>query len=180
MTTPKFRMISAQESGIGGFLMLFVILLGISIVVALFRIPGCLSAISAANSLVAYYPPYPTVVEGELVYLIGQIAAGIIGLVLLLRKDRRAPTFFVGFYGALIGVTLIDMYFGSRLSDALHAALTEPGRLDAYDAAHRMARNQGISAIVWDAAWLQYWRTSERVRLTFTPGTGMMEIATPT
>jgi len=61
------------------------------------------------------------------------------------------------------------MYFGSRLSDVVHGALTQQGQsTDGYDEAHRRARYQNIGSLLWTAAWLLHWRSSERVRLTFT------------
>jgi len=177
MTAPKFRMISAQESGIGGFLLLFAIILVISILVILIQIPGFVVAIQSARELAPAYPPYPYLVIGELIFLLARCVGCIVGLVLIFRRDRRAPLFFVAFFGVIIVGTLIDMYFGSQLSDAIHAL----GRSTAeYDEAHRTARYRSIGSLLWDIAWLQYWRTSERVRLTFTPGPGMTEIATPT
>jgi hypothetical protein len=83
--------------------------------------------------------------------------------------------------GGIIVLTLIDMYFGSRLSEVVHATLTQHGQSTAaYDDAHLKARYQSIGSIGWTVAWLLYWRSSERVRLTFSPDSGMKEIPRPT
>jgi|HubBroStandDraft_6_1064221.scaffolds.fasta_scaffold29418_4 hypothetical protein len=174
-------MISAQESGIGGFLLLFAIVLVLNIIVALFNTPRAYLVMTSPDlaALGRIYPAYPFVVTAEFVFALVRFAGLVIGLVLLVRRDRRAPAFFVGFFGAVIVFTMADMYVGSRFTDAAHVYLTQHGQSTAgVDQAHRVARYQGIGSLMWAAAWLLYWRSSERVRLTFTPGSGMTEIPT--
>jgi hypothetical protein len=140
MTARKFKMISAQESGIGGILLLFVLTLLISLIVLLIMLPGS-------------------------------------WVVLIFRRNRHAPVFFVGFLGGIIVLTFIDMYFGSRLSDFVHTTFAQHGRSTAaYDAAQLKSRYRSIGSIGWTVARLLYWRSSERVRPTFAPGSGMKEI----
>jgi hypothetical protein len=182
MTASKFRMMSAQESGVGGFLLLFTIVMVINLLVLLVRMPGHWFAVTdeSTATLGRLLPEYPYVLMGEFIFALARVVGIVIGLVLIVRRDQRAPAFFMGFLGGVIVLTLVDMYFGSRLSDVVHAAFTQHGQSTAaYDEAHRKARYQNIGSLLWTAAWLLYWRSSERVRLTFTPGSGgMAEIPT--
>jgi hypothetical protein len=143
MAAPKFRMMSAQESGIGGFLLLYVIVLFMNFVVTLLRIP--VAFLSFGSSDFAF-----------------------IGLVLIFRRERSTPAFFFAFLGAVIVLTLVDTYFTSKVGEAVHAYLTQHGHAtDVFDSVRSRTRYQNFSALAWTTGWFLYWRSSERVPITF-------------
>jgi hypothetical protein len=174
-------MISAQESGVGGFLLFFVVTVVVNLVLALFKIPSFVAALTGKSGafITSIYPAYPFLVGVQCFLTLGRVVFFIIGLVLIFRRDRRAPLFFVVFLAAHIVVALADRYVVARIYDALHAYLVQQGRsTEEVDRVSLKARWENIGSALYGVAWLLYWRSSERVRLTFRPGSGMTEIPT--
>lgn len=134
-------MVSAQEAGVGGLLLLFVITQVVSIGFVAWAIPGTIASFSGPDAVVA----------GIVLFL--QVARGvayIVGLVLIYRRDPRTPRYYLI---VLAGVTLIML-------------------LEAFG----KTAQENVRSIGYAAFWFFYWRSSERVRLTFEPASGMTEI----
>ena len=139
MATRKFHMISAQESGIGGYLLLFVITQFVSLLLGVWRIAASMFAFSAplASSNSTYIPYVTTLV-------ILQTARGLmyaLGLMLIVRRDPRTRTYYLWALGFL-GATAVFEGWALRSRGA-------------------------VGAICYCVVWFFYWRESERVRLTF-------------
>jgi hypothetical protein len=181
MTGGKFRMISAQESGIGGILLFFVITQIVSLGLLIWQMPGVLRAVIGPDAPIAerMWSGYLPLVIAEFVFGIVQGAAIMIGLVLIFRRDPRAPMFYKVLLAAYIVIAVLDLYFCELFSAAVHAYLSQHGKsTTGFDAAIDGERRDKFRYIGYAVIWLLYWRSSERVRLTFAPGSGMTEIPT--
>jgi hypothetical protein len=137
-------MVSAQESGIGGFLLLFALTQILSLGLMAWTIPRMLNEIIGSHAPIVQrmWSGYLPLVIAELVFV---IARGV----------------------------------GARFSDSVHAYLLQRGKSSTqFDAAIDSGRMDNFRLIAYAVIWSLYWRSSERVRLTFTPGPGMTEIPT--
>jgi hypothetical protein len=172
-------MYSAQESGIGGFLLLFVLSQLLSLCAWLYKLPTFWNALAGPNAATVQriYAAYPAVASMELFGDLARIACGVIGLVLIFRRDRRAPVFYTVFLAANIVFVATDMLFGQRFHEAILAYLVAHGQPTANSQEiHDKARLGNYRAIGYSVIWFLYWRSSERVRLTFAPATSPQEI----
>jgi hypothetical protein len=174
-------MISAHESGIGGFLLLFALTQIVSLGFVFWAIPLVLHELIGPDAPIVerMWSGYLPLVIAELVFLTARGAAIGMGLVLIVRRDPRAPMFYKVLLAALIVLAVLDLYFQGRFSDAVHAYLLQRSKsTTAFDAAMDSGRVGNFRLIGYSVIWSLYWRSSERVRLTFTPGPGMTEIPT--
>lgn len=179
MATRKFRMVSAEESGIGGFLLFFAFTQVISLGIVVWHIPGTITETFGPDAGIVSQmdPAYVPLVSGELFFQIVRGVAFIIGLVLIFRRDPRAPKFYQYLLGGIVVLAVLDMFFASRSSHAIDAWLTAHGKATAgVDAAFSKGQIDNLRAIGYSLIWFMYWRSSERVRLTFTEPAGMTEI----
>jgi hypothetical protein len=174
-------MVSAQESGIGGFLLLFALTQILSLGLMAWTIPRMLNEIIGSHAPIVQrmWSGYLPLVIAELVFVIARGVAIGMGLVLIFRHDPRAPMYYKVLLAALIVLAVLDMYFIARFSDSVHAYLLQRGKSSTqFDAAIDGGRMDNFRLIAYAVIWSLYWRSSERVRLTFTPGPGMTEIPT--
>jgi hypothetical protein len=174
-------MISAQESGIGGFLLFFALTQILSLGFVVWHIPEVWRAVIGPDAAIVQrmWSGYLPGAIAEFVCWIGRGVAIVIGLVLIFRRDPRAPMFYKVLLGAFIVLAALDLYFMGRFSDAVHAYLGQRGKSTTeFDGAIDSGRMDNFRMIGYGVIWLLYWRSSERVRLTFTPGSGMTEIPT--
>jgi hypothetical protein len=183
MAARKFRMVSAQESGIGGFLLFFALTQVVATGVVAWQIPSTAAEVFGPDGAIVSRmdPNYVPLVSAELLLQIARGVAFIIGLVLLFRRDPRTPKFYKAVLGGIIAIATLDMYFASRSVHAMEAWLAAHGRPTAkVDDALSKGQMENIRGIVYGVIWFLYWRSSERVRLTFAPASGMTEIPKPT
>lgn len=179
MATRKFRMMSAQESGVGGFLLLFALTQVVAIGIVAWQIPGTLVQTFGPNAAIVSRVDagYLPLVTAELFFQIVRGVAFIIGLVLIFRRDPRTPKFYLFVLGGFAVVAALDMYFASRFLHNIDAYLTAHGKpTGRVDDAVGKANIENIRGIGYGLIWFLYWRSSERVRLTFAPESGMTEI----
>jgi hypothetical protein len=174
-------MISAQESGIGGFLLLFALTQILSLGFVAWAIPGVVRGMIGPDAPIVQrmWSGYLPLAIAELVFLTVRGVAMGMGLVLIFRRDPRAPMFYKVLLAALIVLAILDVYFIGRFSDAVHTYLLQRGKPSTeFDAAMYSGRMNNFRLIGYAVIWSLYWRSSERVRLTFTPSPGMTEIPT--
>lgn len=183
MTARKFHMISAQESGIGGFLLLFALTQVVALGVVAWQIPGTLVQLFGPNAVIVsrMYAGYVPLVSAELFFQVVRGVAFIMGLVLLFRRDPRTPKFYLAVLAGYVVIAALDMYFASQTVHAIDAYLTAHGKSTSrVDDAVAKAQLENLRGIGYGVIWFLYWRSSERVRLTFAPPSGMTEIPKPT
>jgi hypothetical protein len=174
-------MISAQESGIGGLLLLFALTQILSLGFVAWHIPEIVRGVIGPNAPIVQrmWSGYLPLAIAEFVFSIVQGVAIGMGLVLIFRRDPRTPMFYKVLLAAFIVIAVLDLYFTELFSEAVHVYLVQHGKpIAAFDAAVDSGRMEKFRVIGYCVIWLLYWRSSERVRLTFKPASGMTEIPT--
>jgi hypothetical protein len=183
MTARKFKMISAEESGIGGFLLFFALTQILSIGIVAWQIPRTMAEAFGRDAAIVSRmdPAYVPLVTSELFFQVARGIAFVIGLVLIFRRDPRTPKFYMAVLGGVVVLAALDMFFASRSGHAIDAYLAGQGKpTSAVDDALSKGQIENIRGIGYSLIWFLYWRSSERVRLTFAPRSGMTEIPTTT
>jgi hypothetical protein len=109
MATPKFRMVSTQASGIGGWLLFFVFSQAVAIGVLAWSIPGTIAELRGPDA----------VIVGIVLFLqIARVVAYIIGLGLLFRRDPRTPKFHRLVFAGVGLITLLETIGSPSVANA--------------------------------------------------------------
>jgi hypothetical protein len=172
-------MISAEESGIGGFLLLFAATQILSVGFAVWQIPGTfVEAFGRDGAIVSRMDPaYVPLVSGELLFQIARGVTSIMGLVLIFRRDPRTPKFYMAVLAGFVVLAALDLLLATRSGHLIDAYLAARGKPTAgVDDALGKGQIENLRGIAYGLIWFFYWRSSERVRLTFAPPSGMTEI----
>ena len=167
MTAPRFRGYPG-ERGIGGFLLLFVLMQLFALAVLLLQTRGFLDGLRASWALGETMPfMRPALVVETLMNVVRMVGIPI-GLLLLFRHSPGAPVYWKIFLGMTIVWAAMDVVLILRLYAGVEAQLTAIGAsIDRVAAQRSTGIENDVRLGVHAAAWLVYWSTSERVRLTF-------------
>jgi hypothetical protein len=151
---------TTRLNGVEGWLALFAFGQFVAALVSVFGIYETLSSVrSYLGGLTLTDPALPrafyTLASSLSLYGIG----GATGFVLVVRRNRRAPTFCSLFLALAIVLAIVDSGASLLIADALRSA----GR--ASDA--ETLSSSGLRDLVYAIGWLAYWHKSKRVLTTF-------------
>jgi hypothetical protein len=169
---PRFRTFAAQEQGVGGLLLLFVITQVLAVVVTLVQTRTILASFdpSVWNTIGLQVPSYRPIVIAEGIADILRVLLPVVGVVLIWRRSRRTIAFYSIFLLCLVLWGIADHMAAASVWDGVGAMLRRANKSsDHLRDLEDKAWNQTLRTIVYGGLWLFYWRTSARVRATFTP-----------
>lgn len=146
-----------------GWLLLFVVLIGIGVVGGLVQIPAAFAALGDSSELTRGVPRLAALARVEAVVHLIQILAASIGLGLILARRPIAPLFWQLYLAVLVvyGVVDILMIRSLDLTTLPDDARTTLG------AALVASQIQMTVQVLMMTLWLFYWRRSKRVRAFF-------------
>ena len=161
---PTDEYIADQPVGIRGWLTLFIIGQSIAFVVHAVRFPEALEGISG----VAWHlGPVASLMRPMLVFETAfhvlQLLAPVVGLYLIVRRNRYAPRFLFAYMSAAAVFVVVDMATLPLLSRQL--APFQEG-VDP-NAETNKASRENLRALIGSILWAGYWVKSRRVRVTF-------------
>ena len=153
--------------GVGGWLALFLGIVGFQTLLYLIGLPGVLGQTLRADpeSLRAFPVLYP-MVGLEAAFPVAFVIAAPVGAWLTLKRRRRAPAFWGWLLLAVFLYALADVALGEVVVRQVGQLLAgEPLRSFQDQLAHERVAN--LRTALWAAIWTWYWKDSERVRVTF-------------
>ncbi len=153
--------------GVGGWLALFLGIVGLQTVLNLFGLPGVLEQTLRADpaSMRAFPVLYP-MVGLEVAFPIVFVIAAPLGAWLTFRRGRGAPAFWGWFLAAVLLYAVADVALGEVVVRQVGQLLVgEQLRSFQDQLAHERLAN--LRTALWAAIWTWYWKDSDRVRVTF-------------
>jgi hypothetical protein len=171
---PRFQTFGAQEQGVGGLLLLFVLSQVVSVVLTVIGTRTILAGFdpSTWNSVGEAVPSYRPVAIAEAIAHVLRIMLPVVGLLLIWQRDRWAIAFYTGYLAFLIVWGIADHLAANRVYEGIYAMLAKANQpADHVRAVESQFGIQTYQSIVYGVFWLIYWRTSDRVRRTFEPAT---------
>lgn len=160
----RWRAPHSRLSGIGGWLLLFVIGRSLSLLVLTPQFTGSLHTYARSIGLSTAVPGLQPLIVLETAVALLNLPLTLVGLVLLARRSPHAPRFWFAFISFMAAYLFIDV-------GAMH--LIRPG-LERFvgTTAHWRTSGRGSPAFDLEQAgvallWALYWARSRRVRATF-------------
>ena len=153
--------------GVGGWLALFLGIVGLQTLLYLIGLPGVLRQTLRADpeSLRAFPVLYP-MVGLEAVFPIAFVIAAPVGAWLTFKRRRGTPAFWGWFLLAVFLYALVDLGLGEVVVRQVGQLLAgDPLRSFQDQLAHERMAN--LRTALWAAIWTWYWKDSDRVRVTF-------------
>ena len=160
---------SRDGEGIRGFLLLFVVMQGVTFVLDLVALRTVRAAFASETwALGALSPLYRPLVSVEAVTRVVIAFLPVVGFALSFRRSPAAPRFWIAYLLLCVAYGALEL-FGTRLVAAQFSrALLRRGESTAdVERLTTMGTLSGARTIVYGAVWAAYWMHSERVSRTF-------------
>ena len=160
---------AGRQGIVSGWLLVFVVTLVIRCGFATYTLTLGPSPFTAGGrNLQAAVPSYLVYVLFQFVVQLANAVMPVVGLVLLFRRSRGAPTFFKVFLGFVIIVGFVEMSALRILYSDIAAAFQQVGdSLAPLDAARDQQLRVGLQQIAYGGIWLLYWSRSTKVKHLF-------------
>jgi Protein of unknown function (DUF2569) len=178
----RFNMFAAQEQGVGGLLLLFILTQVASLIILLIRTKSILAAFDTSTwtTVGNAVPSYHAVVVVEAIAHALRIMLAVIGFIMIWTRDRLTIAFYTGYLAFVIVWGIADHLAAISVYDGIYAMLAKADKSDAQvRALQSQAGIETFQMIVYATIWLVYWRTSDRVRRTFQPVTAPLPMPAP-
>ena len=167
---PILSATDAEVNGVGGWMVWFLFGQGVTIIWTLVQLRTVYAPFHDGTwEMGQIFAGFHQLLTLELLMASLQIAAPLLGLILTVRHDARAPRVWFVYLAVLVVYSIVEVVAWPQLRSNLASAF---GEAAAEEASREIATDMGRTArtIAVAPIWMAYWSVSRRVRITFGRG----------